>query len=122
MKRLFDNGALDVCWIPVFMKKNRPGTKVQVICKNDKRDKLINIILSETTSTGVRFYSAKRKILKRKCLELDTAYGKIQAKQIVNLDGSLRIVPEYDVCKKVAENKKIPLRDVYDQLFKEFNQ
>lgn len=119
MERLFKDGALDVCWIPVFMKKNRPGTQIQVICKEGKKDRLTDIILSETTSTGVRYYSAKRKILERETLEVETAYGKIQVKRIVNPDGSDRLVPEYEVCKNIAEEREIPLKIVYDNLCRE---
>jgi len=64
MDRLFEEGALDVCWIPVFMKKNRPGTKVQVLCRRNRKDVLIDCILSETSSLGVRYYDAQRSMLR----------------------------------------------------------
>ena len=61
MDRLFEDGALDVYWIPIYMKKNRPGTMLQVLCKIDNRDKLIRRVLSETTTLGVRYYQARGK-------------------------------------------------------------
>jgi len=77
MDRLFEDGALDVWWIPVSMKKNRPGTKVHAICYPDRKDALINRILSETTTTGVRYYEVKRKTLSRRQDEIKTIYGMV---------------------------------------------
>ena len=64
MDRLFEDGALDVYWIPVYMKKNRPGTMLQVLCKIEHREKLIHRILSETTTLGVRYYPSRRRLLR----------------------------------------------------------
>jgi hypothetical protein len=116
MERLFAEGALDVYWIPVFMKKNRPGTMVQALCRKDQKNAVIACILSETTSSGVRFYDVKRCILEREKITIDTVYGSLQAKRIVSPDGSERVVPEYEVCKKIALEKNIPIRIVYDEI------
>ena len=118
MDRLFAEGALDVYWVPIFMKKNRPGTMVQVLCRGDRKEAVMERILSETTSSGVRFYDVHRRILKREQLVVDTLYGRVQVKRIVNPDGSQRLVPEYEVCKKIALEKDIPLRTVYDNIIK----
>lgn len=118
MDRLFAEGALDVYWVPVFMKKNRPGTMVQVLCRGDRQEAVMDRILSETTSSGVRFYDVHRRILKRDQLVVDTLYGRVQVKRIVNPDGSQRLVPEYEVCKKIALEKGIPIRIVYDNIIK----
>ena len=119
MDRLFEDGALDVYWIPVFMKKNRPGTMVQVLCRENRKTAVIERILSESTSIGVRYYNVQRAVLARKQINVKTTYGTIQAKKIQQLDGSLRIVPEYEVCKKIALEKNIPIRIVYDTIAKE---
>jgi len=116
MEKLFEDGALDVYWIPVFMKKNRPGTLIQVLCRKEKKDALIARILSETTSLGVRFYAAHRQILAREQAEVETAFGKIQMKRITSPDGNFRLIPEYEVCKKIAIEKNMPLKAVYDAL------
>lgn len=116
MERLFAEGALDVYWIPVFMKKNRPGTMVQALCRKDQKNAVIACILSETTSSGVRFYDVERCILEREKITIDTVYGSLQAKRIVSPDGSERVVPEYEVCKKIALEKNIPIRIVYDEI------
>jgi uncharacterized protein (TIGR00299 family) protein len=113
MDRLFDDGALDVYWIPVFMKKNRPGTLIQVVCNMDKRIPVINRILSETTSTGVRFHSIQRTKLRREIVTLSTTLGDVMMKKIVDPDGKTRLVPEYESCKKIALAHKIPIKNVY---------
>jgi uncharacterized protein (TIGR00299 family) protein len=118
MERLFEIGALDVYWIPIFMKKNRPATMVNVLCPEDLREPIMDCILSETTSTGVRFYPANRRMLPRESIVVNTAFGEITAKQLIELDGSVRIVPEYEICRKIAIEKKLPLRVVYDTILK----
>lgn len=120
MERLFEKGALDVYWIPVFMKKNRPATMVQVLSPENCRDVLIACILSESSSLGVRYYHAWRRILGRKRIIAKTVYGEIEAKHITELDGSSRIVPEYEICKKIALEKNLPIRVVYDTILKSF--
>jgi hypothetical protein len=116
MDRLFANGALDVYWIPVYMKKNRPGTMLQVLCHPGKKDNLIRVILSETTTLGVRYYTSQRRILWRDRFEIKTIYGKIPVKRVKNPNGKIRIVPEYDICERIARERSIPIRDVYDTI------
>ena len=118
MEQLFEKGALDVYWIPIFMKKNRPATMVKVLCPEDLRERVMDCILSETTSTGVRFYPAKRRMLRRERIVVKTVFGEIAAKRMIELDGSERIVPEYEICRKIALEKKLPLRVVYDMILK----
>jgi hypothetical protein len=120
MERLFEDGALDVFWIPVFMKKNRPATMVQVVSRIESRDVIIRRILSETTTLGVRFHDAERRILPRMEVILQTVYGSVLAKQVTDLNGNIRMVPEYETCRKIALEKNLPLRMVYDSLLKEF--
>jgi uncharacterized protein (TIGR00299 family) protein len=119
MERLYADGALDVYWIPVQMKKNRPGTLVQVLCTEDRKDPLIHRLLSETTSLGVRYYKAERKRLAREQLTIRTSFGEIRVKRIKSLDGSDRLVPEYDVCREIALKRNLPLRVVYETIAKE---
>jgi hypothetical protein len=119
MDRLFEDGALDVYWIPVYMKKNRPGTMLQVLCKNDNRERLIERLLSETTTTGVRYYRSQRQLLRRDLLEIKTSFGVIPVKRIQDPRGNIRLVPEYEVCRRIAIEKKIALRLVYDTIIRE---
>ena len=119
MERLFADGALDVYWIPVYMKKNRPGTLLQVLCQPDDKEGLIGRILSETTSLGVRYYESRRRLLWRDRFEVKTTYGDIAVKRVKDIEGNIRIVPEYAVCEKIARERNIPLRIVYDKITRE---
>ncbi|MFH1103271.1 MAG: nickel pincer cofactor biosynthesis protein LarC [Pseudomonadota bacterium] len=118
MERLFEDGALDVYWIPIFMKKNRPATLVQVICREEHQETVIHRILSETTTLGVRHMNAQRRVLSREQILIQTVYGEIPAKRVRDLKGEARIVPEYEVCRKIALEKNLPLRIVYDAVLK----
>ena len=119
MERLFCDGALDVYWIPLHMKKNRPGTMVQVLCEEAGKDRLIQRLLSETTSLGVRYYKATRRILVREQLTIQTSFGKVRVKRVRDPDGRERLVPEFDVCRKIALKRDLPLRVVYDTIARE---
>ena len=122
MDRLFENGALDVYWIPIYMKKNRPGTLVQVLCRKEQKETMVKIILSESTSLGVRIYFAHRFMLKREVVSAVTSYGQVQIKQIWGIDGKTRFVPEYDCCRKISIEHNIPIRVVYDTIINEMNE
>ena len=113
MERLFEAGALDVVWIPAFMKKNRPGTIVQVLCPMELQEAITALILTETTSSGLRHYTVGRKKLPRKMLKIDTQFGKVEVKAMVDPKGVVQIVPEYEVCKKIAKKKNVPIKTVY---------
>jgi uncharacterized protein (TIGR00299 family) protein len=119
--RLFEDGALDVLLIPVFMKKNRPGTMVQALCEKHSLKTIIGRILSETTSTGVRYYEVKRAKLERKTVTIKTSCGQVQAKVVIHPDGTERVAPEYEACKKIALEKNIPVRIVYDTVMAELS-
>jgi uncharacterized protein (TIGR00299 family) protein len=119
MERLFADGALDVYWIPVHMKKNRPGTMVQVLCDAACKERLIERLLSETTSLGVRYYKAVRRLLFREPYTVHTSLGEIEVKRVKDPDGGIRLIPEYEVCRKIALQRKLPLRVVYATIVKE---
>jgi hypothetical protein len=116
MDRLFEEGALDVLMVPVYMKKNRPGILLKVICDEKKREKLTSVIFSESTTAGVRSYSAERDILKRRQGKLKTKLGVLKVK-IFEENKLERIVPEFEECKKVALKRKIPLKKVYEEIY-----
>ncbi len=109
---LFKNGALDVFFTPIYMKKNRPGYRMSVACKREDMFKLQNIIFRETTTIGIRYRFEYRTELEREMIEIDTKYGKIKAKK-VNNNGEEYIYPEYESIKKIAVEKNIPLKEFY---------
>ena len=113
--QLFEHGALDVFLIPIFMKKGRPATQITVLCPTEHRDTLIELLLTETTTFGVRLSSADRIKLRRDFVEVETQWGAIQAKRGY-LNGTLiKTVPEYEDCKRLAEQNNVPLRQVYTE-------
>lgn len=121
MDRLFEDGALDVIWIPVHMKKNRPGTMIKVICPDTATETIKRRIFSETTAIGIRQYRVKREKLARSTKEIETSLGKISVKKITALDGSVTLVPEFEVCREIALSRGIALKKVYEIISNEAN-
>lgn len=112
MEKLLKQGALDVVIQPVYMKKGRMGFILNILCTNDLMDHLIHIVFEETSTIGLRYQTMKRKTLKREEIELDTPWGKMKAKQITYNENK-RIIPEYEACKRAAEDFNIPIRKIY---------
>ncbi len=119
MDALLKKGALDVTYAPIFMKKNRPGTAIKVICAPVDLDILMDIIFRETGSLGIRYSFSFRKRLRRKVLSLDTPWGRIRVKRIYQADGSISIKPEYEDCLKIAKKHDISLKTVYEYVLGE---
>lgn len=113
MDRLFEQGALDVFFTSVLMKKNRPGTKLTVICRQDRKDVLVEVLLRHTSTFGVRFSHLDRTILDRETVAVDTAFGSIRCK-LGRLSGELlKYSPEYEDCKAASEQSGRPISEVY---------
>ena len=116
MESLFSAGALDVYFSAIVMKKNRPATKISVLAECGIREKLSKILLTETSSFGVRFYSVDRLILDREIKKLKTPYGLIKIK-LGKLDGKIvQASPEFEDCKKLSRAKKLPAKKIYDEV------
>ena len=113
MDRLFDAGALDVIFCPVQMKKNRPGVLVQVMGRPEQKDELMDILFMESTTLGVRFQFTQRRILERSAVVINSPWGKMLVKKVVGPDGASSLLPEYEACRKIAEEEKVPLRQIY---------
>ncbi len=111
-ERLFAAGALDVVLIPLQMKKGRPGVLLKVIAPPDKLYPLTEIIFSETTTTGLRYYWTDRLTLPRKIIFLKTPWGKVRAKKILGPRETVRLIPEYEDCLKLAREKGVPLEEI----------
>ncbi|MCL6638569.1 MAG: LarC family nickel insertion protein [Firmicutes bacterium] len=114
--QLLKNGALDAYTIPVYMKKGRPASLLSVICKEEMRERLLEVIFAETTTLGVRMREEKRRVLARKFFDVETPWGKVRIKAgYRNGEGGdpLQIAPEYEDCRKIAEEKGVPLKEVY---------
>jgi hypothetical protein len=112
MDRLLEAGALDVFATPVQMKKNRPGTLLTVLAKTEETDKLAQIIFAETTTLGVRRREELRQTLARRWETVGTKWGEVRIK-IASMNGSVsNYAPEYEDCRRIAEEQKIPLKAV----------
>ena len=112
MERLFEAGALDVYFTPIQMKKNRPGTLLGVIAPPERAGQLASLVLSETTTLGVRMHRATRLIAERRRVTVETPFGPVRVKQ--KLLGNRTIgAPEYEDCARLAREHGVPLADVY---------
>jgi uncharacterized protein (TIGR00299 family) protein len=111
MEKLLKEGALDVFLTNIIMKKGRPAVKLSVICAEDKRQLLSEIILRETTTLGVRYYRAGRTVLERTTRKLDTKFGPIRVKE-ANVGGAVKSNPEYDDLKRAAKKHGVPVSEV----------
>ena len=112
LEKMFEAGALDVSLTQIIMKKGRPGIKLTALCNENKKKDLINILLKETTSIGVRFYRADRKILQRDIKSKKTEYGKVRVKTSKLGKEIQKASPEYEDCKKIAKKFNIPLIEI----------
>ncbi|MEE8434317.1 MAG: nickel pincer cofactor biosynthesis protein LarC [bacterium] len=112
MERLLEAGALDVCLIPVQMKKNRPGTLIQTLYPPHLRDSVTALLFSEVTTLGVRFRTLERMVLARESARVRTPWGEVEGK-VSHHEGKSRFSPEFESCRKLARERNIPLRDVY---------
>ena len=113
MEKLFENNARDVFYTPIFMKKNRPSYKLELICLKEDLDNLLEIIFKETTTIGARFYKVDRVVLDRQIIEKETKYGKISCKKVTTPKGKTYIYPEYESIRLLAEENNIPLKEMY---------
>ena len=112
LEKLMDAGALDVSYSPIFMKKNRPAYRLEVICRAETREKLSEIIFDETTTIGVRYYSVQREELTRVRTLVDTELGCIEAKQVSTASGHTYTYPEYESMKAIASELGISIKSV----------
>ena len=112
LEKLMDAGALDVSYAPIFMKKNRPAYRLEVICRAETREKLSEIIFDETTTIGVRYYPVQRDELTRVRTLVDTELGQIEAKQVSTTSGHTYTYPEYESMKAIASELRMSIKSV----------
>ncbi len=112
---LFEMGALDVFLTSILMKKGRPATKLSLLATSDLRESLMQIVLRETTTFGVRCHVVERSKLARDFIAVRTQWGTVRAKRGY-MDGEpIKTVPEYEDCKRIAEKHGVPFRQVYQE-------
>ncbi len=116
IESLFKEGALDVYMTPIIMKKQRPGIKLNVLCKSEEQNEIKDIILTHTTTLGFRQYKVKRNMLKREFHRVNTKYGEITVKSGYYKGKSIKSKPEYEECKKIALENDISIAEVYKEI------
>lgn len=122
MERLFQKGALDVFYTPIFMKKGRPAYKLSVICNNKNLDELKKIIFLNSSTIGLRQYEVLRDKLKRKEEIIKCEFGDVPVK-VAFYDGKVsNVKPEYEVCKKIAKAKCVALGEVRREVIKSYSK
>jgi pyridinium-3,5-bisthiocarboxylic acid mononucleotide nickel chelatase len=119
MERLLEKGALDVSFSPLQMKKNRPGIKLTILSSPTHLDELARLVLTETTSAGIRYYPARRLKLERAEEERATSLGPVRVKVFRDAAGMLRVAPEFEECRRLAIALRLPLLKVYQIIERE---
>ncbi len=114
IERLWEAGALDVYTTAIGMKKNRPGVKLTVLCRGEDVERVEAVLFAETTTLGVRRWTAARHVLSRRPHQVETPFGPVDGKLGWLADGLQRFAPEYESCRQIAADRGVPLRDVYE--------
>jgi hypothetical protein len=114
MQSLFAAGALEVYHQSVMMKKNRPGVELTVIAEEHDAQRLAAYVLANTTTLGVRVAREERVELERRKDAVETEYGRVDVKVAILPGGAERMSPEFESCRRVAEERGVPLLDVFD--------
>ena len=118
MERLFEAGARDVHYAPVFMKKNRPAWQLNVICDPKDRERMEEIIFAETTTIGIRRVNMQRTVLERESGSVGTPFGEAAVK-ICRLADGKRFYPEYDSVKVLAQKSGRSFQEIYELIRRE---
>lgn len=118
MERAFAAGALDVFFAPIQMKKNRPATLLTVLCPTEKADTLAGVLFRETGTFGIRVREQRRYTLTRSWRTVPTEYGDIRLKVGAWQGEEVTVSPEYEDCKRAAQEHEVPLRRVYEAALK----
>ena len=121
-EKIMDEGALDVFTESIFMKKNRPAYKISILTKKKDLNKSIKLLLTETSTFGVRYKEYNRAKLDRKFIEVDTVYGKVKVKLGYYNNKLIKLKPEYEQCKLISKTLNIELREVYNEINKSINE
>lgn len=115
MEKLFAAGALDVNYMPMYMKKNRPAYLLTVLCRPSDRERMEQILFVETTTIGIRRQFMSRTVLKRENRQMVTSFGKVDIKVLYQPDG-MRYAPEFESVAKIAREKDMAFHKVFQMI------
>ena len=120
LERLLAAGALDVWYTPIYAKKNRPAVMLSVLCRLADEERMTGLVLTETTSLGVRRRLAERVICERETMIVETALGAVRCK-VKRWCGRVQSVkPEFDDCARLAHEHALPLEQVTEMALRAF--
>lgn len=117
MEKLLNAGALDVWTTPIGMKKNRPGTMLSVLCKEEQKEGLAQLLFWHTTTLGVRLTEHQRYLLRREQAWVDTPWGKVRVKTVEG-----RFKPEFEDLRAIALRENLPIAAVRREAEKAFEK
>ncbi|WP_019534395.1 nickel insertion protein [Paenibacillus ginsengihumi] len=117
---LFERGANDVYWIPIIMKKGRPGIMLNVLAHDTALGVMEEIIFRETTTLGLRYIRASCHRLGREFVEVATPWGGIRVKVGLHRGEAVQFAPEFKECEQAAKTYGVPLKQVYDEVRRAF--
>lgn len=119
MDLLIESGANDVYYTAIYMKKNRPGILLQLLCSQGNLNKMKQILFEETTTLGIRYYPLTVHRAERRFREVLTEWGAVTVKEGIFEGQVIQSSPEFEDCKKIAKQHNIPLKKVYEQVWKQ---
>jgi hypothetical protein len=120
-ERLYDAGAVEVHWMPIQMKKQRPGVTIRALAPLGALERVGGVLFAETTTIGYRWWRVSRHTLAREEAEVETSLGRVAVKRIRRPDGRWEVRPEYESYREIARRIDCPVRDVLNALTAELN-
>ncbi|MBP3040501.1 DUF111 family protein [Bacillaceae bacterium Marseille-Q3522] len=117
LDKLFEAGVNDAFYTPIYMKKNRPGVMLQILCNQKKINELKKIIFKETTTLGIRNYPVSVHRLSRKFDKVKTEWGEVTIKKGMYGGKIVQCAPEYEDCRKIAKENNISIKEVYQKIW-----
>ncbi|RKN65454.1 nickel insertion protein [Paenibacillus ginsengarvi] len=120
MDRLFEAGANDVYWIPIIMKRGRPGMMLNVLVAEERIPDMEAIIFAETTTLGLRYLKAAVHRLGREFAKVETSWGPVTVKLGYHQGQLVQMAPEFKECEAIAKRHGVPLKQVYEEVRRGF--
>ena len=113
MERLFEHGALDVWFTPIQMKKNRPAVMLSVLASPEAEGKIVDTLLRETSTLGLRRQTVGRHESEREIIAFDSSLGRVMVKVKRFRGARISLSPEFEDCRRLAKEHGLPLQEVY---------
>ncbi|MCY7345904.1 MAG: nickel pincer cofactor biosynthesis protein LarC [Pyrinomonadaceae bacterium] len=122
MERAFEIGCLDCWFTPIQMKKNRPATMISILCKQDKKEILTELLYTETSTLGVRISEVERNCLPRETVKVETEFGAVDVKTAKFKGKIVNAKPEYEQIRQIALQSKKSLREIEREVLENLNK